>query len=125
MKVSSSSSSVIFLNVLALRLYPQLALNFRFANKPTILPRGGGDDGLSPVLIPKGCGVGWSSYHMHRSEEIYGPDSRVYRPERWESGELIKKARLGAGFIDFNGGPRVCLGSMSTGLNSSTVKRFC
>jgi Cytochrome P450 len=61
--------------------------------------------------------VGWSSYHMHRSEAIYGPDSRVYRPERWESGELIKKARLGAGFVDFNGGPRVCLGSMSIRLN--------
>lgn len=95
----------------ALRLYPQLALNFRFANKPTILPRGGGPDGQSPVLIPKGSGVGWSLYHLHRLESIYGPDSRVYQPQRWESGELIKKAGLGAGFVDFNAGPRACLGS--------------
>ena len=97
---------------IALRLYPQLALNLRFANKVTVLPRGGGLDGQSPVLIPKGTGVGWSTYHLHRLESIYGPDSRVYRPQRWESGELIKTAGLGAGFLDFNGGPRVCLGSM-------------
>jgi len=93
-----------------LRLYPQLALNFRFANKMTVLPRGGGSDGKSPVLIPKGSGVGWSSYHLHRLESIYGPDSKLYRPQRWESGELIKKAGLGKGFVDFNAGPRVCLG---------------
>ena len=35
----------------------------------------------------------------------------MYRPQRWESGELIKRARPGAGYIDFNGGPRLCLGS--------------
>ncbi|KAI0383033.1 cytochrome P450 [Hypomontagnella monticulosa] len=93
-----------------LRLYPQLALNFRFANKNTILPRGGGPDGLSPVLIPKYSGVGWSSYHLHRRESIYGPDSRIYRPQRWEDGELIKRAKPGAGFVDFNGGARLCLG---------------
>jgi cytochrome P450 len=96
---------------IALRLYPQLALNLRFATKTTILPRGGGLDGQSPVLIPKGAGVGWSTYHLHRLESIYGPDAKVYRPQRWESGGLIKTARLGAGFIDFNGGSRVCLGS--------------
>jgi hypothetical protein len=32
----------------ALRLYPQLAINLRFANKTTVLPRGGGPDGQSP-----------------------------------------------------------------------------
>ncbi|KAK4184534.1 cytochrome P450 [Podospora australis] len=63
----------------------------------------------SPVLLPKGAGIAFSLYHLHRSEEIYGPDSRKFRPERWESGELIKKARPGAGYVDFNGGPRLCL----------------
>lgn len=95
-----------------LRLYPTLPLNIRFANKPTILPRGGGPDGLSPVLLPQGTGIAWSVYHLHRLESIYGPDSRVYRPQRWENGELIRKARPGAGFVDFNGGPRTCLGSI-------------
>ncbi|KAF2829588.1 cytochrome P450 [Ophiobolus disseminans] len=93
-----------------LRLYPTLPMNIRFANKPTILPRGGGPDGTSPVLLSKGAGIVWSVYHLHRLEDIYGPDSRLFRPQRWESGELIKNARLGVGFVDFNGGPRVCLG---------------
>ena len=99
---------------LALRLYPTLPLNIRFANKTTLLPRGGGPDGQSPVLMPKGTGIAWSVYHLHRLQSLYGPDPRVYRPERWEDGELIKKVRPGVGFVDFNGGPRVCLGDKNT-----------
>ncbi|KAI0122395.1 cytochrome P450 [Daldinia grandis] len=93
-----------------LRLYPSLPMNIRFANKATVLPRGGGSDGQSPVMLPKGTGIAWSVYHLHRLESIYGADSREFRPQRWESGELLKKARPGAGYIDFNGGPRTCLG---------------
>ena len=87
----------------ALRLYPTVPLNVRFANKTTLLPRGGGRDGRDPVMLPKGTGIGWSIYHLHRLQSIYGSDSRVYRPERWESGELMKKAGLGVGYVDFNG----------------------
>ncbi|KAG7042628.1 cytochrome P450, partial [Colletotrichum scovillei] len=92
-----------------LRLYPQLPVNVRFATRTTVLPRGGGPNGESPVLIRKGAGLGWSTYHLHRNEAIYGPDARVYRPSRWEDGNLIRKAGMG-GFLDFHGGPRVCLG---------------
>jgi len=94
----------------ALRLYPQLPINVRFATRMTMLPRGGGPDGTSPVLIRKGEGLGWSAYHLHRKESIYGPDAEVYRPSRWEGGELQRRAGIG-GFLDFHAGPRVCLGS--------------
>lgn len=84
----------------------------RFAVRPTILPRGGGPDGRSPWLLRKGQGIGWSTYHMHRSEALYGPDARVYRPERWEDGTLLHRVHdMGAGFLDFHTGPRLCLGS--------------
>ena len=86
-------------------------MNIRFANKPTVLPRGGGPDGRSPAMLSKGSGIVFSVYHLHRLESIYGADSRVYRPQRWENGELSKKARPGFGYIDFNAGPRLCLGS--------------
>jgi hypothetical protein len=86
-------------------------MNVRFANKPTILPQGGGPDGKSPVLLSKGAGIVWSVYHLHRLEELYGVDSNVFNPERWESGELMKNVRLRTGFVDFNAGPRTCLGS--------------
>jgi cytochrome P450 len=95
----------------ALRLYPTLPMNLKFVTTTTVLPRGGGVDGQSPVLFPKGTGIAFSIYHLHRLESIYGSDAKVYRPERWESGELMKKAGLGVGFVDFNAGPRLCLGS--------------
>ncbi|KAF9875098.1 cytochrome P450 CYP4/CYP19/CYP26 subfamilies protein [Colletotrichum karsti] len=93
-----------------LRLYPQLPVNVRYAARTTILPRGGGDNGNAPVLLRKGNGVGWSAYHLHRREALYGPDATEYRPDRWASGELIRKVGLGSGFLDFHAGPRVCLG---------------
>lgn len=85
-------------------------MNVRFANKATVLPRGGGADGEAPFLLPKGSGIGWSAYHMHRLESIYGPDARTYRPERWEDIELYR-SNVGSGFLDFNAGPRTCPGS--------------
>lgn len=86
----------------------------RFATKTTVLPRGGGPDGLSPVLVRRGQGIGWSTYHMHRLKSLYGEDADFFRPERWEGDEL---ADIGWGFMPFHGGPRLCLGSkhMSSG----------
>lgn len=92
----------------ALRLYPSVPLNVRTANHPTILPNGGGPDGLSPVLVRKSMGVGFSPYHMHRRKDLYGDDAHDFRPERWEDGSLHEK--IGWGYLPFNGGPRICLG---------------
>lgn len=59
-------SLLIFIFHTAQRLYPQLPMNVRVAARTTVIPSGGGPDGRSPVLIPKGTGVGYSVYHMHR-----------------------------------------------------------
>lgn len=86
----------------------------RHAKQDTVLPTGGGPDGQSPMMIRKGCGIGLLIYHLHRSEHIYGPDANIFRPERWEGpdGEaLLKEVRSNGGFVDFNIGPRSCLGS--------------
>ena len=97
-----------FAPCIASRLYPQLPVNVRIAAKNTVIPKGGGPDGQSPVMIPKGKGIGWSTYHMHRQKDLYGSDAESYRPERWETGELDN---IGWGFMPFHGGPRLCLGS--------------
>ncbi|KAL2831937.1 n-alkane-inducible cytochrome P450 [Aspergillus pseudoustus] len=89
------------------RLYTQIPVNIRLARQTTYLPYGGGPDGESPILIPKGTGVGFSAYHMHRSKEIYGEHANEFRPERWASSQL---KNLGFAFMPFHGGPRVCLG---------------
>ncbi|PYH47181.1 cytochrome P450 [Aspergillus saccharolyticus JOP 1030-1] len=93
-----------FLNEV-LRLLPPVPFNFRVAVKDTSLPVGGGPDGKAPIFIRKGQLVTYSVYAMHRREDLYGPDSRSFRPERWEEG-----ASRGWDFLPFNGGPRICLG---------------
>lgn len=103
----------------ALRLYPSVPINLREAKEATILPRGGGPDGASPVLVRKGMGFGWSPYFMHRREELYGPDAHLFRPERWSDGTLMQK--VGWGYLPFNAGPRVCLGRTCSSLLASCM----
>ncbi|CAN3357008.1 cytochrome P450 52A12 [Diutina catenulata] len=91
----------------ALRLYPSVPRNLRYANKHTTIPRGGGPKGEDPVLIRKGEVVIYSVYAMHRETEFYGKDAHEFRPERWYEPETRK---LGWAFLPFNGGPRICLG---------------
>lgn len=90
----------------SLRLYPPIPLNIRQATKTTILPAGGGVDGLSPVLVRKGEIVTFSQYLTARRTNIFGPDAAEYRPERWEN----PSRALTEGYFPFNHGPRRCLG---------------
>lgn len=105
-----------------LRLYPSVPVNSRAAVRMTTLPIGGGTDGLSPVLVQKGEGVGYCVYAMHRRNDLYGEDADEFRPERWE-GDALKD--IGYGYLPFNGGPRLCLGQDFAILEASyTVARL-
>jgi hypothetical protein len=99
------------LRSLVLRLYRTQPIILCITNKANVLPRGRGPDGTSPVHMPKGAGTISSVYHLHWLESVHGPEARVFRLERWKSGEFIKKARPGAGHVDFNGDSGLCLGS--------------
>ncbi|KAA8567625.1 hypothetical protein EYC84_008099 [Monilinia fructicola] len=88
----------------SLRLYPIVPTTSRVASRDTVLPRGGGPDQKSPVMVKKGSIVLWSSYVLHRRKDIYGEDADQFRPERWE------KLRVGWEYIAFSGGPRICIG---------------
>lgn len=90
--------------VLALRLYPVTPVNSRGAMKDTVLPLGGGEDGKSPVFVPKGGLVQWSVYALHRRKDFYGEDAEEFKPERWYT------YRPGWEYLPFNGGPRICIG---------------
>ncbi|KAF7854577.1 hypothetical protein EAF04_010386 [Stromatinia cepivora] len=91
----------------SLRLYPVVPSNARFSRRDTVLPLGGGPDRTSPIFIPKGSAVAWSTYTMHRRTDIFGPDAEEFRPERWAPEEGL---RPGWGYLPFNGGPRICVG---------------
>ncbi len=95
-----------------LRLYPSVPVNTRSVHRTTVLPRGGGADGLSPVLVRKGDNVAFCVYAMHRRKDLYGEDAEEYRPERWEDSLPMYRDEINSawGYLPFNGGPRVCLG---------------
>jgi cytochrome P450 len=109
----------------ALRLYPVVPINGRFANKDTVLPRGGGMDGKSPIFIPKNTAVDYSVHVMHHRKDIWGPDAEDFNPERWDarrvgweflpvsatvSGLFKSPPSPSTNFEQFNGGPRICIG---------------
>lgn len=87
-----------------LRLYPPVTGNLRSASEDTILPRGGGKDGQSPLFVPKGTTCRYSMICMQRRKDIFGPDAHEFRPERWDG------LRTSWEYVPFSGGPRICIG---------------
>ena len=92
----------------SLRLCPPVPMNNRTARKTTLLPRGGGFDGKSPVLVRGGEMVSFGQYVNARRKSIWGAEADVFRPERWEGHETSNP--FGWGYFPFHGGPRTCLG---------------
>jgi len=68
----------------ALRLNPPVASNQREAVRDTILPRGGGPDGKSPVFVEARTTLRYIPWVMHRRKDVFGDDAEEFRPERWE-----------------------------------------
>jgi cytochrome P450 len=87
-----------------LRLWTVVPGNARRSNKITTLPRGGGPDGESPIVIPAQTDVNYSVHVMHRRKDIWGPDAEEFKPERFAG------RKPGWEFLPFNGGPRICIG---------------
>lgn len=107
----------------ALRLYPSVPQNFRVANKNTTLPRGGGDDEKSPILVKKGQMVFYNVYSMHRNTAVYGANAEEFVPERWFEADI---RTLGWNYLPFNGGPRICLGQQFALTEASyVIARIC
>ncbi|KAL9611679.1 MAG: hypothetical protein Q9167_003674 [Letrouitia subvulpina] len=97
----------------ALRLYPSVPVNNRVALRTTTLPKGGGPDGRSPVLVRRGQAVAYCVYALHRQPHLYGDNSEEFRPERWDDKDMPlfqNETYANWGYLPFNGGPRVCLG---------------
>ena len=88
----------------ALRVAAVIPVMERVAFRDTVLPRGGGVDGMKPVFIPKGSRLLVSNYAMQHRADIWGADVEDFRPERWEG------RKAGWEFNPFGGGPRKCIG---------------
>ncbi|KAI9148985.1 Benzoate 4-monooxygenase [Paramyrothecium foliicola] len=55
---------------------------------------------------PPGTVLSVPTYTIHHDKEIWGPDAREYRPERWEN----LTPRQKNAFLPFSYGPRACVG---------------
>ncbi|ORY47209.1 cytochrome P450 [Rhizoclosmatium globosum] len=82
-----------------LRLYPSIPRGRKEAQKDILLPDG--------TFVEKGSFVGWSPYSMGRTEAIWGPDAKEFKPERWLK---MEKQPSPFNYPAFNAGPRICLG---------------
>jgi cytochrome P450 len=94
-----------------LRIFPVVPLDGRSAKVDTVLPEGGGPDGKSPLLVPKGSKVAFNIYALHHRHDVFGEDANHYRPERWETDRAGALGDFDGAFVPFIIGPRVCLGS--------------
>ncbi|KAF9385396.1 hypothetical protein BGX21_001073 [Mortierella sp. AD011] len=81
----------------SLRLFPSVPRNMKQCVRDDILPDG--------TKIHKGEWFTWSSYVMGRSELVWGPDAKEYKPSRWINTEKPSQGK----FNSFHVGPRVCL----------------
>ncbi|CAG8957652.1 hypothetical protein HYFRA_00010519 [Hymenoscyphus fraxineus] len=86
----------------SLRLHPNAGIVRRVCLQDTILPSGGGTDGLSPVLIRRGSNIVLNHHVLHRDRDFWGHDADEFRPERW------KNLRPTWEYLPFSGGPRIC-----------------
>lgn len=67
------------------------------------------------ITLARGSSVVVPIRAINRSEEIWGPDAKEFKPERWLDNEagLTGKAKEVQGWhhlLSFSDGPRICLG---------------
>ncbi|KAF9147409.1 hypothetical protein BGX20_006655 [Mortierella sp. AD010] len=83
--------------------------NIRRCEKDDILPDG--------TKVYAGEWVTWSTYAMGRSELVWGPDAKKYKPSRWINTEKPSQSK----FNSFHAGPRVCLGQQFATIEALTI----
>ncbi|KAF9584844.1 hypothetical protein BGW38_004960 [Lunasporangiospora selenospora] len=93
----------------ALRMYPVVPKATRGCVQDDVLPNG--------IKVYKGERVGWSSWVMGRTKEIWGPDAEEFKPDRWINEERPSSSK----FIAFHHGPRICLGQQFATIEAITL----
>ncbi|KAM6489941.1 Cytochrome P450 [Amanita muscaria] len=99
------------------RLHPSVELTMRAAAHDDILPLSNpmataSGEVVDSVTIEKGTMVITPYIYFNTSEELWGPDSKQFKPERWLS-EMTVPAKENHGYRHiyiFSDGPRFCLG---------------
>ncbi|KAI6913393.1 hypothetical protein KC318_g1057 [Hortaea werneckii] len=86
----------------AMRLRPAVGLNIT-----RLTPPGGAE--IDGQQIPGSVRIALNAWVLHRNEEVFGPNAKVYRPERWlEDAEKAKA--MERCMFQFGGGSHLCIG---------------
>eukprot|EP01120_Amphizonella_sp_Union-15-10_P001079 TRINITY_DN1113_c0_g1_i1.p1 TRINITY_DN1113_c0_g1~~TRINITY_DN1113_c0_g1_i1.p1 ORF type:complete len:497 (-),score=74.65 TRINITY_DN1113_c0_g1_i1:42-1532(-) len=83
-----------------LRLHPPVPGVTRYTNN---------DVELNGFFIPKNTFIIVPSYSLHRLEEVWGSDAKIFRPERWIENGF--KPPVGY-YMPFGKGSRICVGNV-------------
>jgi cytochrome P450 len=93
----------------ALRLYPAVPFNVRYALVDTSLPST--VPNVPDTTVVAGDAVFYATIGMQRRRDLYPPTSpdfappKIFSPERWENWQPKPWQ-----YVPFNGGPRICVG---------------
>ncbi|BGO92808.1 hypothetical protein NBRC10512_007927 [Rhodotorula toruloides] len=86
-----------------LRLHPAVPWTL-----PRVVPKEGAV--LAGRYYAPGTQVAMSPFVFHRRTEAFGPDTAVFRPERWLEATEEEKKVMERNLITFGSGSRVCIG---------------
>ena len=105
-----------------LRLHPPVRMNSRMAAQDDVIPLSApvatsSGKLVDSISIPAGSTVIAPLKALNSADEIWGPDAKEFKPERWLDGDvgLAPRARELAGYhhvMSFIDGPRICLGRL-------------
>jgi len=87
----------------AMRIRPAVGLNIT-----RLVPPEGAE--IGGKKFPGGTRVAVNGWVLHRSEEIFGANPKVFRPERWLKGDAKNMERY---MFQFGGGSHLCESSQS------------
>ncbi|KAF1327729.1 Cytochrome p450 86a2, partial [Globisporangium splendens] len=94
----------------SLRINPTVPANLKIAVEDDYLPDG--------TFIPAGVEILYNNFYIGRNSSMWGPDPRVFRPERW----LEMKTRPSAyDFPVFQAGARICPGMNMSLLETKVI----
>ncbi|KAF7331088.1 Cytochrome P450 [Mycena venus] len=116
----SSTSDIPYLDAIVqevLRLHPALHKTPRLASQDDVIPLGTpivtpSGETISSVTVAKGTMILEPIRAINRSEALWGPDAKEFKPERWFKDITVPAKELQGHrhLVTFHDGPRTCLG---------------
>ncbi|KAH7907837.1 cytochrome P450 [Hygrophoropsis aurantiaca] len=101
----------------ALRVHPHMPSTIRVAMKDDVIPldtpfTDKNGQVQTEIRVSKGDHIAVPILAINRSEALWGPDAKEFKPERWESPpeSLSNIPGVWGHLLTFLGGPRACIG---------------